>query len=388
MKNSFNRTVWGFGLASFFGDFGYEMANVLLPLLAVMVAGSHAPATLGLAVGLAAGIAGLLRVLFGWISDHVTEKRFLIASGYGITAVCNALLGFATQTWHIIWSQIGAWTGSAMREPGRDAILSGLGDSPTVVKAFSIERAMDTLGALVGPLCAFFLIKFMSVRSLLFLTLIPGLCAAVTIITLASVTSGITTHASRLRIKDIAQLPSEFKNFLLTMLLFGIGNLSKTFLVLRAAQTFGIQTDAIVASSYAIEIYIFFNAVRAITEFTLSFFNRFLTKRWWILIGFGAFMVASLLLIIAGNTFTLWGLVVLMIGMSNGIISVMQRAYAADFLPEQIRSTGYGLLSMVGNLSGVISSIVVGALWTYVGAPVAFMYTATTALLALLLFGR
>lgn len=388
MKPRVDRTIWGFALASFFGDFGYEMANVLLPLLAVMISGSQAPATLGLAVGLATGISGIIRIAFGLISDRLSEKRILIALGYTITALCNAALGFVTQPVQMIWSQIGAWSGSAVREPARDALLSAVGGSTSLVRAFSIDRAMDTLGALVGPLCAFVLIKYLSIKSLFFLTLVPGLSAVAIIAMMIAAVPNTYLPTRRFNIRDIVGLPNEFKNFLLVMLLFGIANFSKTFLVLRAAQAFGHQSDMIVASGFAIGVYIFFNIVRAITEMSLSFFSRLLTKKWWLLVGFATFIAACLLLVIAGNAYLIWALVILCSGLSAGILSVMQRAYAADHLPEHVRATGYAMLAMVSNISGLISSIVVGVLWAYVGAPLAFLYSAALASLALIFFGR
>jgi MFS family permease len=388
MKPRVNQTIWGFALASFFGDFGYEMANVLLPLLAVIISGSQAPATLGLAVGLAAGISGLTRIVFGLLSDRLSEKRILIALGYGITAFSNALLGFVTQPIQMIWSQIGSWSGSAIREPARDALLSAVGGSTSLVRAFSIDRAMDTLGALVGPLCAFVLIKYLSVRTLLFFTLIPGLCAAAIVVLMVAVVPNTPMSIRRFSVRDIVGLPTEFKTFLLVMLLFGIANFSKTFLVLRVAQAFGYQSHLVVASGFAIGVYIFFNIVRAITELSLTLFSRLLSKKWWLILAFGSFITGSLLLIVAANIYLIWGIIIILVGLSAGIISVMQRVYAADYLPEHMRATGYAMLAMVNNISGLISSIIVGVLWAYVGAPIAFLYAASMAALALIFFGR
>lgn len=382
-----NRNVLSFGLASFLGDFSYEMANVLLPLLTLMVAGSHAPAVLGLAVGLAGGLSGVLKVIFGWLSDRRGNKKIFIAAGYFISAIGNALLGFATQAWHIVWSQIAAWTGSAIREPARDSLLSSSVAAGSVAPAFGFQRALDTLGALVGPALAFMLIKYVSVRILLFLTIIPGLAAGAIILglTKADVSAPLTKVRAGWHV--FKEFSFGFKNFLFVMLLFGIANFSKTFLVLRATQLLGFSAPNLITSGFAIGLYVVLNAVRAITEFAVGLVSRYMGKRVWLAAGFGCFIIACVLLVFTFNSKFLWAIIFILVGISSGILSIIQRAYTAELVQEPIRGTGFGLLSMINNIGAVISSIVVGVVWTYLGAPVAFAYAAAMALLALIALG-
>ncbi|BDC35113.1 MFS transporter [Candidatus Dependentiae bacterium Noda2021] len=382
-----NRNVLSFGLASFLGDFSYEMANVLLPLLTLVVAGTHAPAVLGLAVGLASGLAGVLKVPFGWLSDTRGNKKLFKAIGYFISALGNALLGFATQAWHIVWSQIAAWTGSAVREPARDSVLASSVAGGNVAPAFGFQRALDTLGALVGPALAYMLIKYVSVRVLLFLTIIPGIAAGLLILFATNDRVVPASKKKRTPWSVLKDLSSSFKNFLFVMLLFGIANFSKTFLVLRATQLLGFDASHLITSGIAIGLYVVLNAVRAITEFTVGLVSRFMGKRVWLAAGFICFIIACILLVFTFHSKLLWALIFILVGISSGILSTTQRAYAAELVQEPIRGTGFGLLSMINNIGAVISSIVVGVVWTYLGAPVAFAYAGAMATLAMIALG-
>jgi MFS family permease len=97
-----------------------------------------------------------------------------------VTAIATASFALATAAWHILIARAVAWLGRGVRTPVRKALLAGAVDRAVYGRAFGFERSMDTLGAIVGPLTALWLLAIFpgKYRIVFVLTLLPGLVAA------------------------------------------------------------------------------------------------------------------------------------------------------------------------------------------------------------------
>src|SRR5450759_1327736 len=169
-----NRTVLGIGLASLFSDWSHEIATTLLPaFLATM---GVAAAWLGLIEGVSDGLSSFAKMASGYYTDRLTRRKPIAVAGYIVTALGTAAFGLATSAWHVLLARSVAWLGRGVRTPIRKALLAGSVTKETYGRAFGFERMMDTLGAIVGPATAFFLLQAVNHHypTLFALTLIPG----------------------------------------------------------------------------------------------------------------------------------------------------------------------------------------------------------------------
>src|SRR6266852_4038371 len=147
-----NRTVLGIGLASLFSDWSHEMATTVMPtLLATMGA---AAAWLGIIEGVSDGLSSFAKMGSGYFTDQMRRRKPIAVVGYLVTATGTACIGLATQAWHILLCRAGAWLGRGVRTPARKALLAAAVTPETYGRAFGLERAMDTCGAIVGPATA------------------------------------------------------------------------------------------------------------------------------------------------------------------------------------------------------------------------------------------
>ncbi|MDP2339687.1 MAG: MFS transporter [Deltaproteobacteria bacterium] len=150
------RTVWLFGLASFFTDIGSEMIVGLLPVF--MVGTLHASGTMvGLVDGVADATSAVLKLFAGQISDRARRRKPLVLLGYGISTLVRPLVSFAVSPWQAIVVRGVDRVGKGIRGAPRDALLVDLveGQGPEVAaRAFGVNRALDHAGAVVGPLLA------------------------------------------------------------------------------------------------------------------------------------------------------------------------------------------------------------------------------------------
>src|SRR5690349_24581764 len=176
-KSWLNRTVLGVGLTSLFSDWSHETATAVLPaFLATIGAG---PAWLGAIEGIADGLSSFAKLAAGYYTDQLKRRKPLAVFGYAFTALCTASFGLATHAYHVLLGRAGAWLGRGVRSPAKKALLAADVPPNAYGRAFGLERLMDTLGAIVGPLTALWLLEVTnhSYHKVFFWTLLPGLIA-------------------------------------------------------------------------------------------------------------------------------------------------------------------------------------------------------------------
>ena len=173
--------VRGIGAASLLSDAGHEIPTSLLPSLLTGTLGAPA-AALGLIEGVADGLAGGARFAGGALADDPQRRRTIAVGGYGVTAVLSGLIGVATSVWQVAILRSGAWAARGLRVPARNALLADVVPAAAYGRAYGFERAMDNLGAIIGPLLGIALVAAVGVRSAIVLSIIPGLLAVAAIV--------------------------------------------------------------------------------------------------------------------------------------------------------------------------------------------------------------
>jgi len=172
-----NRTVVGVGLTSLFSDWSHETATAVLP--AFLAAIGVGPAWLGAIEGISDGLSSFAKLTSGHFADRLKRRKPLAVFGYAFTAVATASFGFATHAYQVLFGRAAAWLGRGVRSPAKKALLAADVPPGAYGRAFGLERLMDTVGAIVGPLTALWLLEATghSYRKVFLWTLLPGLIA-------------------------------------------------------------------------------------------------------------------------------------------------------------------------------------------------------------------
>jgi MFS family permease len=366
-----NKNIFAMGLTSFFSDFGHEMATAILPVFLVSLGGSAA--LLGLIEGIADASISFMKLVSGWYSDFIGKRKPFAIIGYFLTAIGVGSFALASSWIHILISRVVAWLGRGTREPARDALLVDSTESKYYGRVFGFHRGMDTLGAILGPTIAFFLIKFISLRSIFLVALIPSILAFLTIAFFVKEKSQVNNNRTQL-VGSIKLLPSKFRLFLIAVGIFGLGNFADSLFILRATQLLTPIKGAIVAGSLAILLYLLHNIFYAVFSFPIgTLADKLGRKR---LLSFGYFLtgIASLGFIFNIKSSIFLGLFFLLAGIAIAITDALERTVAADLLPESLRGTGYGTLATVNGIGDFASSAIVGYLWSAISPLFGFGY--------------
>lgn len=369
-----NKNVFAFGMASLFSDMGHEMATALLPaFLTVML---RAPAlALGVIEGVADVAASAFKLLAGWHTDRIGKRKLLTVLGYVATGLATGCYALAQVWQHILFAKTLGWMGRGTRGPLRDAMLAESVTPPSYGRAFGFERAMDALGAIIGPALAALLWHELPVRRLFVISLVPGVLAAAFIAGLVKEKHRPPNHGLKLW-GSVKQLPTRFKKFVAAVGIFGLGNFSHTLLILRAMEVLKPTMGAVHANAVAMGLYTVHNVVYSTAAYPAGVLSERLGKR--ALLGLGYFLFALMCIGFSLPTLPLPLLVglFLLAGLYIGIVDTMERSYAAELLCDELRGTGNGLLHTVNGVGDLVSSVVVGSLWTAISPVFGFGYAA------------
>ena len=368
-----NRNILALGLTSFFSDFGHEMATSILPAFLVSIGGS--PALLGLIEGVSDASTSLMKLVSGWYSDRIGKRKPFASVGYFLTAAGVGAFSLAFSWPQVLLSRVIAWIGKGTREPARDALLADSTTSRYYGRVFGLHRMMDTLGAIIGPALALVFIRLMPLRPIFLIALIPSILAFATIVLLVKEKGGNRQESLQL-FSSIKNLPVNFRFFLIAVGVFGLGNFADSMLILRATEIMTPTKGAAVATGLAILLYTFHNISYAAFSFPIGVLADKIGKRALLSIGYFLTGVVSLGFILNVASLSYLVPLFLIAGIAIAITDALERAIAADLLPENLRGTGYGTLATVNGIGDFASSAVVGLLWTSVSPLAGFGYGA------------
>src|ERR1017187_1405573 len=368
------RGVFGIGLASLCSDWGHEIGTSLLPIL---LAGLGAPAyALGVIEGVADGLSSFAKLAGGWIADRPHLRKPVAVAGYLLTGLSTFAFGFVGAWPQVLASRAIGWMGRGIRGPARDVLLTDAVPPALVGRAFGFERTMDTVGAVLGPLCATALVAVMSVRMAMRWTLLPGALAALAIATLVPSSTRSGEHHPLPFTASLARLPRSFRQFLKCVALFGLGDFAHTSLILRAVQLLTPTYGIVRAGGIAVALYTFHNLIYAAASYPAGLLGDKFGRRGILIVGYLLAAVMSVGFIFAPprlpELIGLFGLA----GLYVAIQDTLEKSVAAELLPKEVRATGYGVLATVNGIGDFFSSIVVGFLWTAVSPAAGFVYAA------------
>lgn len=380
----FTWPVGAVGLASFFSDTGHEIVTSLLPSFITSVLGASA-AALGLIEGLSDALTGLAKVVGGPLANDPRRRARMASGGYLGTAAATGAIGLAVALWQVGVLRALAWASRGLRTPARDTLLASLADSKTQGRAFGLERAGDNLGAVVGPLLAAWLAPAIGIRHAIYLAFIPGALAAVAITVAAR--HGIRSASSggssiRLHLRELKG--TGILRPLVPIALFEFGNVATTLLILRSTQLLRSGGHSLAtATSVAVLIYAAHNAVGAVVAYLGGHWIDRRGPRVAFAMGAGLYVLAYTGFSIGPTSW--WELLIAftLAGSGIGLAETAESALVARTIPDQVRGSGFGLLGGLQATGDLISTVVVGILYTAVSPTVGFAYAAGWMLLSL-----
>lgn len=366
-----SRNTFLLAFASLFADVSTEMLYPVLPVFLTQTLKASG-SIVGLVEGFAQATQNIVQGFSGALSDKLQKRKAIALAGYFAAAIAKPLMGLSTVWQGVFAARLLDRLGAGTRSAPRDALIASSVDEKYRGTAFGLEGVGDNAGAFLGPLLAVFLLYSLHVglRAIFFLAVIPGLLAFVMVLLVterpAAVAAGSKIDVS------LRQFPKGYWRYLLVTALFGLGNSSNSFLILRA-QDIGTSLET------TILIYATFNLVAALISYPAGSLSDKWGRKNVLFASFVVFLIAYLGFALAKNILLVAALFVFY-GLYQGIFRAVGKALASDFVPEYLRASGVGWYSTTVGLLQLVASLVAGLLWDRVGHAAVFFYGAGFAL--------
>ena len=371
--------IWALGGVSMLMDISSEMIHSLLPVFLVVTLGTSV-ATVGLIEGIAEATAAVAKVFSGVLSDHLRQRKGLAILGYGLAALTKPLFPLANSAATVFSARFLDRIGKGIRGAPRDALVADL--TPPAIRgaAYGLRQALDTVGAIGGPLLALVLMGWFAgnIRAVFSVAVVPALLSVLLLVVAVhepTRAAGAAPATNPLRMQALRRMPSTYWAVLGFASLLTLARFSEAFLILRA-DSLGFAMARVPL------VLVVMNLVYALSAYPAGLVSDRLSRPALMAVGLLVLIAADLTL--AGATGTgmlmggvaLWGL---HMGLTQGLLSTL----IADTAPVELRGTAFGFFHLATGLATLLASVLAGGLWTTFGAPATFLAGALLTALAL-----
>jgi MFS family permease len=381
------RNVHIFGVTSFLNDTASEMAYWILPAFLVTIGAG--PATLGIIEGIAESVASFAKLFSGFFADRIRRRKPLVVGGYVVANAVKPLLGWATGAWQVLLIRFSDRFAKGVRGAPRDVMLAGSVPASEVGGAFGLLQAMDSAGAIAGPLLALAIMASSfglrwGARAVFWAAAVPGLlCILVVAFGLKERAHDPSVEIKKSRFADPRVLPPAFWYVLVAIALFSIGNSSDMFLVLRA-QSLGIP------ASHTPLIGLVFNITYTLFSWPAGrLSDRVAADKSANARGRYSIVAAGLLIFAAtyasfAHGMSHVGVYVAMAfyGIYYALTAPVLKAVVVDAVPREHRGGAFGIFDFSTSVCVLLASTLTGLLWRKMGPAFPFHVSSVLALIA------
>ncbi len=381
------------GIVSLLNDLSSEIIQPILPLFIASLGGGAL--AVGLIGGISDGIPSLLQVFAGFWSDRKGRRKPVVMAGYALSAFGKLLLSFSASWQQVLLLRVLERSGKGIRSAPRDAMISESADANNRGRGFGLHRAMDSSGAVIGSVVAYLLWK--GGLSFNHIFLVAGILALLALVPFLKVRETYRkrqdegSDAARAGAGDAApglspslsSLSPELRSFMVIASLFALGNFSYMFFILRAQQLF----TGSMATAAPLLLYVLFNLVYAALSIPMGVWSDRVGRKKVLTVGYALFSVTALGFAAVSS---LAGMIVLfaLYGLVYSIVDASQSAFVSDLSRSSLRGTTLGLYYSAVGVSAIVSGLLAGELWSWLGPVSVFLFGSTASILAALALWR
>lgn len=366
-----DKNTYLLGSSSMVNDIGSEMITPLLPFLIASFGGTGL--AIGLISGLREGLASIVKLLGGWLSDVTGRRRRFIFLGYSISIIFRIFLAMAT-TWSQIITFVSLERFGKVRDAPRDAIL--IDTTKERGRSFGIHQAMDTSGAVIGSLLVLLLFWKLnwSFSSIIFAAAAISVFSLVPLI-FVSKTSRKKQNISILKCADC--LNPKLKYIILTLSVFTLANFGLYLFLLVIANQ--------ITNTFLIPLLLFllFNIISASLMIPFGKLSDKFGRKIILMSGFILFLILSIAFVFNAHSLTVITILFALYGVVNAMTLSNQKALVSDFAGNA-KGTAMGLYYFATGLVSIAAGLIAGILWD-ISPQTMFTYIAAVTVVAIIL---
>jgi MFS family permease len=351
------------------------MAYWVLPaFLASLGAG---PAQLGIIEGIAESIASFAKLFSGYLADQLPRRKPIVVAGYFVANLVKPLLAIVSSWWQVLGIRFTDRLAKGVRGTARDVMVAESVKSSHIGSAYGLIQAMDSAGAIAGPLAALLLIGHLGMRGVFWVAAVPGTLCVVVAIAGIRETHRNAGSPSKQKSPSIATSPTEagrkklpraFYYVLAVVTFFSLGNSSDMFLVLRA-ENIGI------AASHAPLLGLVFNIMYTLFSWPAGRSSDRFSRSALAAAGYLVFAIVYFVFALAPSKSAIWASMAFY-GLFYALTNPVLKALVVDCASEEIRGRALGIYFFLTSITTLLASLITGELWKLCGAAVPFYLSA------------
>lgn len=367
------RTVWILSVVSLFTDIASEMLYPVMPVYLKEIGFSIL--LIGILEGFAEATAGLSKSYFGKLSDLSGKRLPFVRLGYLLSAISKPMMAVLVYPLWIFFARAIDRFGKGIRTGARDAMLSDEATPETKGRVFGVHRAMDTLGAVIGPTIALIYLHFNpgEYKMLFFIAFMPGIIAiglTYFIHDRSKLSSNVKLNAAS--IFSFAhywkESPASYKKLTIGLLAFTLINSSDIFLLLKVKDS-GLDDASVIG------VYIFYNLVYALAAYPLGRLSDRIGFKRTILIGLALFTIVYTGMALVHDLYSFYGLFFLY-GLYAAATESVAKAWISNITERNDTATAIGTYTGLQSIFTMLASSLAGLIWLYFGASATFFFSA------------
>ena len=373
MSNQLPRQVKLFGAVSLLNDFASEMVYPLLPAFVTGMLGGGA-AALGALDGAADAAAAFVKLIAGRLADRPSRRGPLIVSGYFVAAAVRPIIAVTAAAWQVIGLRVVDRLGKGLRTPPRDALIGDVTPPPLVGRAFGLQRGLDHVGAVIGPLVAWVVLsRGADVRTVILASIVPGVI--VTVLAAWSVRDGEGRRGAAKEAAAATLPPSAALRRLsppvIAIGIFYLLRMPETLIILRAQQL-GIAVALIPLLWAALHV------VRSSTSFLGGALSDRIGPARTMWIGWLSYVALAAGMWLAASPLAAW-LLFLALGVVAGLTESPERALVSTATGGGHRGSGFGVYHALTGVAALVGGVALGVIFQRVSGATAFLVSAVGA---------
>ena len=372
------RNIFFLGLTSLFNDASSEMVYAVFPAFFTSVL--HAGAgSLGLVDGVAEAASNIFKIYSGRLSDRFQKRKPLVVAGYAISIITRPFYVLAASVGGALGLRFLDRVGKGVREAPRDAILSLSSPKEEIGRSFGYHRTMDTIGAVIGPLAAYLILRNFPLRfDLVFLiAFFVGILSLFTLFFIKDISLALAEAKPAALRGSFARLSPQYRHFIIATFILSIGSLPVAVLLLATTSAGLIIADIPL-------FYMLYNISYAAFSIPAGALSDRIGARSVICIGYGALLAGYATLAFAHSTPALIGSF-LLLGLFPAFTDGVQRSFASQLTQQGVRGGGLGWLNAANGFGALIAGIAGGWLWQAYNPATAFLAGGVVVIVGLVL---
>ncbi|CRZ18589.1 MFS transporter [Mycolicibacterium neworleansense] len=352
------RNVRVLSAVSFLQDAASELLYPLLPIYLTAVLGAP-PAVVGAVEGAAEGAAAMTKLAAGPLGDRFA-KRPLIATGYGMAALGKVMVAAAGAWSGVLAGRVVDRLGKGIRGAPRDALLVVDIDDAARGRVFGFHRAMDTLGAVVGPLLGLAAYELLDhqIAPLLWVAVVPAVLSVVLVFLVSEKRRTQPVRERQPVFSRVRDLPGQYWRVTAVLVAFGLVNFPDALLLLRLNEIGFSVVEVILA-------YVTYNAVYALSSFPAGLLADRIGRLPVFGIGLVFFAVGYAGLGLTTDPLLAW-LLIGSYGLFTGCTDGVSKAWVSSLVGSDLQGSAQGVFQGLSGFAVLGAGIWAGLLWTVI----------------------